>query len=100
MSERWLNDLVRLTDADIKQAEADATGIATRGTLSLPRRAAYAPVYYPGTFAASEAMSIRLAAGEERPGIDFQLSLIVTAKVEGSLCFWTPSIGEACPFRW
>ena len=26
MSERWRQDLVRLTDADIKQAEADATG--------------------------------------------------------------------------
>ena len=78
-------DLVRLSDADIKQAEAEATGIATRGTVSPSRQAAYAPVYYPGTFAASEARSIRLAASEERSGIDFELSLISTATVKGSV---------------
>ncbi len=79
------DDLVRLTDADIKQAEADASGLATRATLSPSRRGAYAPVYYPGTFALSEARSIRLRAGEERADVDFQLSLTSTAKVEGSV---------------
>jgi protocatechuate 3,4-dioxygenase beta subunit len=85
--EPWVQDLVRMTDADIKQAEADATGFATRSTVPTSRRAGYAPMYYPGTFAASEGAAIRLAAGEERPGIDFQLSLISTATVEGTVVF-------------
>jgi Carboxypeptidase regulatory-like domain len=87
ISQPDLPDLVRLTDADIKQAEADVSGVTTRGTPSLSRRADYAPVYYPGTFAASEAASVRLAAGEERSAIDFQLSLISTAEVEGTVAF-------------
>ena len=89
MTERMPLDLVQLTDADIKQAEADATGVATRATPVRPRRAAYAPVYFPGTFATSDATSIRLGAGEERSGIDFQLSLISTATVEGTVAFPT-----------
>jgi protocatechuate 3,4-dioxygenase beta subunit len=44
---------------------------------------AYAPVYYPGALAASTALTIPLAAGEERAGIDFQLQLVPTARVEG-----------------
>jgi Carboxypeptidase regulatory-like domain len=78
-------DLVRLTEADINQAEADVTGGVTRATASRPRRAAYAQVYYPGTFATSEASSVRLIAGEERIGIDFPVSLTSTAKVEGTV---------------
>jgi hypothetical protein len=78
-------DLVRLTDADINQAEADVAGGVTRTTPTRPRRAAYARVYYPGSFSTSEASSIRLTAGEERTGIDFPVSLTSTAKVEGTV---------------
>jgi hypothetical protein len=46
---------------------------------------AYAPVYYPGALAASSASPIPLAAGEERSGIDFQLQLVRTARIEGSI---------------
>jgi Carboxypeptidase regulatory-like domain len=80
-------DLVRLTDADIKQAEADVAGAVTHASPPSSRGAAYAQVYYPGTFATSEASAIRLASGEERIGIDFSVSLISTAKVEGTVIF-------------
>jgi protocatechuate 3,4-dioxygenase beta subunit len=46
---------------------------------------AYAPVYYPGAMSVSTASAIPLAAGEERSGIDFQLQLVRTARVEGSV---------------
>jgi protocatechuate 3,4-dioxygenase beta subunit len=46
---------------------------------------AYAPVYYPGAMAVSTASAIPVAAGEERAGIDFQLQLVRTARVEGSV---------------
>jgi hypothetical protein len=44
---------------------------------------AYAPVYYPGTTASASASKVTLSVGEERSGIDFQLQLVPTAKVQG-----------------
>jgi hypothetical protein len=46
---------------------------------------AYAPVYYPGTTSASSASAVTLAIGEERAGVDFQLQLVATARIEGSV---------------
>ena len=46
---------------------------------------AYAPVYYPGTTSPSGAASVTLGVGEERAGIDFQLQLVQTAKIEGRI---------------
>jgi len=43
----------------------------------------FAEVFYPGTTRMTEAVSIALAAGEERPNIDFKLEMVQTAKVEG-----------------
>jgi len=43
----------------------------------------YAPVYYPGTTTPAQASKIALSAGEERSGVDFQLQLVPTAKVQG-----------------
>jgi hypothetical protein len=42
-----------------------------------------APTYYPGTTSASTATSVRLAAGEERGGIDFQAQPTTTVTVQG-----------------
>ena len=47
--------------------------------------AAYAPVYYPGTATPSGATSISLGTAEERSGVDFQLQLVPTARVQGSV---------------
>jgi len=44
---------------------------------------AYAPVYYPGTASPSNAQSVMLGVSEERVGVDFQLQLVQTARVEG-----------------
>jgi hypothetical protein len=44
---------------------------------------AYAPVYYPGTATPSGATNVTIGVGEERGGIDFQLQLVQTARVDG-----------------
>jgi hypothetical protein len=43
----------------------------------------YAAVYYPGTTIAVDAATVRIDAGEERAGVDFQLQLMPTAKISG-----------------
>jgi len=43
----------------------------------------FAPVFYPGTTSISSATPITVAAGEERLGIDMQLQLVPTARIEG-----------------
>lgn len=44
---------------------------------------AYAPVYFPGTTSPSSATTVTLGTGEERAGVDFQLQLVSTAKLDG-----------------
>ena len=44
---------------------------------------AYAPVYYPGTTTPSTATNVTLGVGDERSGVDFQLQLVPTARIEG-----------------
>jgi hypothetical protein len=46
---------------------------------------AYAPVYYPGTTMPSAAAAVTLGVGDERAGVDFQLQLVSTARIEGSV---------------
>ena len=87
-------EIARLTDADVKRALSDvAAGGGRPGGPSntpgapapRPRMVGYATVFYPGTPVASQAMTIKLGVAEERTGVDFPLSLIATAKVEGSI---------------
>jgi protocatechuate 3,4-dioxygenase beta subunit len=88
--------IARVTDAEVKRALADVSagaGVggppAPTGTsnedASRPRTVGYAAVYYPGTFNASQAAAVSVAVGEERTGIDFSLSLVPTAKIEGTV---------------
>ncbi len=87
------NDIARLTDADIKRAMSEiASGTARPGDPASnanpearPRTVGYASVFYPGTSVAAQAVPIKVGVAEERTGVDFQLSLVPTAKVEGSV---------------
>jgi hypothetical protein len=88
------SEIARLTDADIKRAMSEvASGTARPGgpsstaadSVPRPRTIGYASVFYPGTPVAAQAVSIKLGVAEERTGVDFQLSLVPTAKVEGSV---------------
>lgn len=45
----------------------------------------YAPVYFPGTTTSTNALTIALGVGEEHQGVDFQLQLVKTATVSGTV---------------
>jgi hypothetical protein len=55
---------------------------------------AYAPVYYPGTTSTSSAATIALGVSEERSGVDFQLQLVRTARVSGSVTSATGALPQ------
>jgi len=48
-----------------------------------PATFGYAPVFYPGTTNAAEAVSVRVEEGEERSGADFSLVLAGTTSISG-----------------
>ena len=45
----------------------------------------YAPIYFPGTASPSGASAVTLGISEERSGVDFQLQLVPTARVTGTV---------------
>ncbi len=52
----------------------------------------YAPVYFPGTPSPSAALTVSLGVAEERSGVDFQLQLVPTARVSGTVASATGSL--------
>ena len=71
-----------------QQLKPSAGGAAPMGSATPPRPAqavSYAPIYYPGTTNPDSAALITLAAGEERPGVDFSAQYVPTAKIEGTV---------------
>jgi len=85
------------TAADVQSAQralqpnaAGPSGVARAGTPATavserPATVRYAPVFYPGTSDASQARTVKVAAGEERAGVDFALMLVPTVRVSGSV---------------
>lgn len=45
----------------------------------------YAPVFFPGTTSPSAATAVDIVVGQERYGVDFQLQLVSTSNVTGTL---------------
>ena len=96
-------ELQEISPAEVRRALADirASTAATRPGMPVrvaappaiePRRSvSLAPVYFPGTSIVSRAQLIRVAAGEERHGVDFDLDYVPTATVTGSVLPIDPS---------
>ena len=63
-------------------ASAPGTPASAPAAVQAPS-VVYVPVFYPGTTSAANAGVLKLAAGEERAGVDLQLQLVPSAKVEG-----------------
>lgn len=57
----------------------------------------YAPTYYPGVTAVTEAGRVAVGAGQEQTGIDFSLVLVPTARVRGVVA--APGAGAAVRAR-
>lgn len=68
-------------------AEVDAAlkGGRVAAAAPAPTNIRYAPVYFPGTTRAIDALSIAVATGEERLNVDFKLDMVQTARVEGTV---------------
>lgn len=103
------NEIRAMTDAEMREAlaalqqpvAAQASnsrgsvggGIATGSIGEQPiqvsatrsQTVGFAPVYFPGTTAASGATTLRLAPGDERTSIDFQLQMVTTSRIEGTV---------------
>ena len=99
---RGVEDIYRVQPGDalkalaLVQGRTTGPGLATpgRGEPQLPPRSApvnYAPVFYPGTANLANASTIALNAAEERAGIDIQIQLVATARIEGT-CALPPGV--------
>ena len=67
----------------IDQANALQAQLQQQGDQA--QTVAYAPVYFPGTITSTSATTITLGLGEERGNVDFQLQLVPTARIDGTL---------------
>lgn len=83
-----------ITDAEMQWAQQQLQGgsAGSSASASVPssppppaQAVASAPVYYPGTTVASQAVPITLTAGQERSGVDFTLQVVPTSRVEGTV---------------
>ena len=68
----------------LQQARAGGAGAPSANAVQAPT-VGYAPLFYPGTSSPANATTIKLNPGEERSGVDIQLQLVPTAKVEGTV---------------
>ena len=78
-------DLTRITDADMRWANA----ALKPGAASTPPPAsapiAAVPVYHPGVTDVADARVIKLAEAEERTGVDLNLITVTAARIEGKV---------------
>jgi protocatechuate 3,4-dioxygenase beta subunit len=84
-------ELMTVTDAEVRRAMdliQRPPGSASSPPPQSPTPAqtvGWAPVFFPGTTEVSQASPIRVAVGEERGGVDFQLRLVPMSRVEGTV---------------
>jgi hypothetical protein len=73
------------SDAEVDRAmQEPATGSQS---MSVGRTAGYVPIYHPSVTSASQASQVPVVAGEERGGIDIQMLLVPSGRVEGTVTF-------------
>jgi len=77
------------TDSDIQRAEQIISGrqlanvASSRASSAVGDSVAFAPVYYPSAFVASEASFVEIRPREDRTGVNIQLRLAPTTTVKG-----------------
>ena len=80
--------------------ERQSRGIHPGNTPPTPVRQSvgYSPVYYPGTPMFREAVRLRVAAGEEKAGVNFMVAHVPVASIEGVVSGETPSLASVVLF--
>jgi hypothetical protein len=68
---------------DLQERSSGRVGTAL--PAAKPQPVTLAPVYYPGTPIASEAVPIRVGAGESRDDLDFTLDFVPVVEVQGRI---------------
>ena len=74
--------------AALDRMRGTATPAAPASSSTPPARrptVGFVPVYFPGTPTAASATPIVLGPGEERQGIDIQVQMVSTARIEGTI---------------
>jgi hypothetical protein len=71
---------VRVGDQIVSSSSSVQPSVQASGRLL-----AYPTVFYPSVMSAAQATRVSLVSGEDRSGIDFQLRLVPTARVTGTL---------------
>jgi hypothetical protein len=81
----------RRSDADMDALMSALTtsrpGVAADGRVDVapPITVSYAPTYFPGTVAFSDATPIALGPGDERLGLDFVVAAVHTGTIDGTI---------------
>lgn len=85
-------ELMTVSDAELRRAMdliQQPPGYAPPPASTQPaepvKTVGWAPVFYPGTTDVSQATPIRVATGEDRGGVDLQIQLVATSRVEGTV---------------
>ena len=79
------SELLLPSEADIDRAlQEPATGSQS---LGIGRPTGYVPVYHPSATSVAQASPITVAAGEERAGVDVQMLMVPSGRVEGTITF-------------
>ena len=79
------SDLLLPTDADVDRAlQEPATGTQSIG---VGRAAGYVPVYHPSVTSVAQATPVDVAAGDERNGVDIQMLMVPSGRVEGTVTY-------------
>jgi uncharacterized protein (DUF2141 family) len=86
-----------LGDLGRRQNQAATAGAMARGVMlsSASTPVAFAPIYFPGTAHYSDAARIRVAAGEERDGVSFEVNYVRVATIEGTIAGEIPKLDSA-----
>lgn len=82
------DEVLTTTLSDIQRAESVLAGRATQApSAAVPRHETtwFSSTYFPGTVVVSDATAVSVVAGEVREGLDFQMQLVPTARVEGTV---------------
>ena len=74
-----------VTAADVQWARGVASGVGAPVPPPATRTVAYAPVFYPGTANVVGATVVRVASGEERGGVSFQIHVQPMSRLGGRL---------------
>jgi len=75
----------RVGDRIVQVGGAMSRGAQVPGPAEDGRMAVYPTIFYPGTFAASQAEAFTLGSGDERTGVMLRLKLVPTATVAGTV---------------